>query len=127
VVERQKVVSSDQTDSDVIAMARADGEACVQVFFIRAGKLIGREYFVLEGTEEEADEEVLAEFVKQFYAQAAFVPQQSAAAQRAGRSADHQPVAEGPQSGARRLRSPSRTRTSTASWSRWPPRTPWRR
>ena len=74
VVERQKVVSSDQTDSDVIAMARADGEACVQVFFIRSGKLIGREYFVLEGTEEEADEEVLAEFVKQFYAQAAFVP-----------------------------------------------------
>ena len=74
VVERQKVVSSDQTDSDVIAMARADGEACVQVFFIRSGKLIGREYFVLEGTEEEADEEVLAEFVKQFYAQAAFIP-----------------------------------------------------
>ena len=74
VVERQKVVSSDQTDSDVIAMARADGEACVQVFFIRSGKMIGREYFMLEGTEEEADEEVLAEFVKQFYAQAAFVP-----------------------------------------------------
>lgn len=43
VVERQKVVSSEQTDSDVIAMARADGEACVQVFFIRSGKLIGRE------------------------------------------------------------------------------------
>ncbi len=74
VVERQKVISSEQTDSDVIAMARADGEACVQVFFIRSGKLIGREYFVLEGTEEEADQEVLAEFVKQFYAQAAFVP-----------------------------------------------------
>ncbi len=74
VVERQKVISADQTDSDVIAMARADGEACVQVFFIRSGKLIGREYFVLEGTEEEANEEVLAEFVKQFYAQAAFVP-----------------------------------------------------
>ena len=75
VVERQKVVSSDQTDSDVIAMARADGETCVQVFFIRSGKLIGREYFVLEGTEEEQDEEVLSEFVKQFYSQAAFVPQ----------------------------------------------------
>ena len=75
VVERQKVVSSDQTDSDVIAMARADGETCVQVFFIRSGKLIGREYFVLEGTEEEEDEEVLSEFVKQFYSQAAFVPQ----------------------------------------------------
>ncbi len=75
VVERQKVVSSDQTDSDVIAMARADGETCVQVFFIRSGKLIGREYFVLEGTEEEKDEEVLSEFVKQFYSQAAFLPQ----------------------------------------------------
>lgn len=75
VVERQKVVSSDQTDSDVIAMARSDGEACVQVFFIRSGKLIGREYFVLEGTEDENDEEILSEFVKQFYAQAAFVPE----------------------------------------------------
>ncbi|MEA3327514.1 MAG: excinuclease ABC subunit UvrC [Chloroflexota bacterium] len=75
IVERQKVVSTDQTDSDVIAMARADGEACVQVFFIRGGKLIGREYFVLEGTEEEADDEVLSEFVKQFYSQAAFIPE----------------------------------------------------
>jgi excinuclease ABC subunit C len=75
IVERQKVISSDQVDSDVIAMARADGEACVQVFFIRSGKLIGREYFVLEGTEEENDEEVLSEFVKQFYAQAAFIPE----------------------------------------------------
>ncbi|MFW5714288.1 MAG: excinuclease ABC subunit UvrC, partial [Brevefilum sp.] len=74
VVERQKVVNTDQTDSDVIALARADGEACVQVFFIRSGKLTGREYFVLEGTEEEADEEILSEFVKQFYSQAAFVP-----------------------------------------------------
>lgn len=75
VVERQKVVSSEQTDSDVIALARSDREACVQVFFIRSGKLIGREYFVLEGTEEENDSEILSEFVKQFYAQAAFVPE----------------------------------------------------
>ena len=56
-------------------MARSDGEACVQIFFVRSGKLIGREYFILEGTEEEQDEEILSEFVKQFYAQAAFVPQ----------------------------------------------------
>lgn len=75
VVEKQKVISSDQKDSDVIAMARNDGEACVQIFFVRSGKLIGREYFILEGTEEEQDEEILSEFVKQFYAQAAFVPQ----------------------------------------------------
>jgi len=76
VVEKQKVISSEQKDSDVIAMARADGEACVQIFFVRSGKLIGREYFVLEGTEEENDGEILGEFVKQFYSQAAFVPQQ---------------------------------------------------
>jgi len=53
VVEKQKVVSSEQKDSDVIAMARSDGEACVQIFFIRSGKLIGRDYFILEGTEDE--------------------------------------------------------------------------
>jgi excinuclease ABC subunit C len=76
VVEKQKVITSDQMDSDVIAMARSDGEACVQIFFIRAGKLIGREYFILEGTEDSADQEVLAQFIKQFYAEAAAIPPQ---------------------------------------------------
>src|SRR3989304_4187852 len=77
IIERQKVVfASDYKDSDVIAMARSDGEACVQFFFIRGGKLIGREYFVLEGTEDAADTEVMAQFVKQFYTEAAAVPQQ---------------------------------------------------
>ena len=77
IVERQKVVfASDYKDSDVIAMARADGEACVQIFFVRGGKLIGREYFVLEGTEDVVDSEVLAEFIKQFYTEAATMPQQ---------------------------------------------------
>ena len=74
VVEKQKVITSDQMDSDVIAMARSDGEACVQIFFIRSGKLIGREYFILEGTEDSANQEVLAQFLKQFYAEAAFIP-----------------------------------------------------
>ena len=77
VIERQKVVfASDYKDSDVIAMARADNEACVQIFFIRAGKLIGREYFVLEGAEDTADTEVMAQFIQQFYAEAASIPQQ---------------------------------------------------
>jgi excinuclease ABC subunit C len=77
IVERQKVVfAADYKDSDVIAMARADNEACVQIFFIRGGKLIGREYFVLEGTEDSADKEVMAEFVKQFYTEAAEIPEQ---------------------------------------------------
>ena len=74
VVEKQKVISASEKDSDVIAMARADGEACVQIFFIRSGKLIGREYFILEGTEEAADSEVVTQFVKQFYAEAATIP-----------------------------------------------------
>ncbi len=77
IIERQKVVfDSSYLDSDVLAMARADGEACVQIFFIRGGKLIGREYFVLEGTEETSDPEVMAQFVKQFYTEAANVPPQ---------------------------------------------------
>lgn len=76
VVEKQKVITDDQTDSDVLAMARSDGEACIQIFFIRNGKLLGREYFVLEGTDETSDSEVISEFVKQFYSEAALVPQQ---------------------------------------------------
>lgn len=77
VVRRQKVVfASDYADSDVIAMARADKEACVQVFFIRGGKLIGREYFLLEGTEGAPDAEVLAGFLEQFYDQSPTVPEQ---------------------------------------------------
>ena len=74
VVEKQKVITKKQIDSDVIAMAREDGDACVQIFFIRAGKMIGREYFMLEGTEDSEDAEVMAQFVKQFYTEAANVP-----------------------------------------------------
>jgi excinuclease ABC subunit C len=57
-------------------MAREDGEACVQIFFIRGGKLIGREYFILEGTEDTTDTQVMGEFVKQFYTEAANIPEQ---------------------------------------------------
>lgn len=76
VVEKQKIISTEQVDSDVIAFARADGNACVQIFFIRSGKLIGREYFVLEGTEDESGAEIVEQFVKQFYDEAAYVPQE---------------------------------------------------
>jgi excinuclease ABC subunit C len=77
IIERQKIVfASDYIDSDVLAMARSNGEACVQIFFIRGGKLIGREYFILEGTEDEKDSEILEQFVTQFYTEAASVPPQ---------------------------------------------------
>jgi excinuclease ABC subunit C len=74
VIEHQKIVSPAMADQDVVAFARADGDACVQVFFIRNGRLIGREYFVLDGTAEESDTEVVTSFVKQFYDEAAYVP-----------------------------------------------------
>ena len=77
IIERQKIVfATDYLDSDVLAMARSNGEACVQIFFIRGGKLIGREYFILEGTEDEADTEVMEQFITQFYTEAATIPQQ---------------------------------------------------
>jgi excinuclease ABC subunit C len=77
IIERQRIVfATDYMDSDVLAMARSDGEACVQVFFIRGGKLIGREYFILEGTEDTADSEVLEQFITQFYTEAANIPEQ---------------------------------------------------
>ena len=75
VVEGQKIVSQDRVDSDVIAFARDDQNACVQVFFIRKGKLIGREYFVLEGTQEEEDPILVQSFIKQFYKDATHIPE----------------------------------------------------
>lgn len=75
VVEGQKVVSQDRIDSDVIAFARDDRDACVQVFFIRHGKLIGREYFILDGATEADDVELVEAFVKQFYTEATFIPE----------------------------------------------------
>jgi len=74
VVEHQKIISSDFIDSDILALARSDGDACVQVFFVRGGKLIGRDYFLLEGAAENTDTSVLTEFIKQFYNQASTIP-----------------------------------------------------
>jgi excinuclease ABC subunit C len=76
IVEKQKVVNAETTDEDVIAFARANGDACVQVFFIRGGKLVGRDYFVLEGTADEDNGAIVTSFLKQFYDQALTVPPQ---------------------------------------------------
>ena len=76
VVEKQKVVSSKDMDSDVIALARSNGQACVQVFFIRSGKLIGREYFILEGTSDEKTSAILTQFIEQYYDEASFIPKE---------------------------------------------------
>jgi excinuclease ABC subunit C len=74
VVERQRIVSNATTDQDVIAFARDEGDTCVEVLFIRGGKLLGQEYFVLDGAEGANEQEVLNSFVQQFYGEAAYVP-----------------------------------------------------
>jgi len=74
VVERQRVIAPTCSDQDVIAVARDDGSAVAQVFFVRDGKLSGREYFQLDGAEDVAEGEVLASFIKQFYNESAAVP-----------------------------------------------------
>jgi excinuclease ABC subunit C len=74
IVERQRIVSSEDTNQDVIGFARTDGDTCVQVFFIRGGKLIGRTTVPLEGTEDEDSRSIMSSFLKEFYSQAAYVP-----------------------------------------------------
>ncbi len=74
VVERQRIIAPTLADQDVVAVAREDGAALAQVFFVRNGKLIGREYFQLDGADDTEDAELLAEFVKQFYDESGKVP-----------------------------------------------------
>ena len=74
VVEKQRIVSSIATDQDIIAFARDEGDTCVEVLFVRGGKLLGQEYFILDGAQGENDQEILDAFIKQFYEEAAYVP-----------------------------------------------------
>ena len=74
VVEHQKVVSAGGEDQDVVAFARAGASVCATVFYVRDGKLIGRDPFLLETREEIPDGEVMTAFVQQFYERAPHVP-----------------------------------------------------
>ncbi len=75
VLERQKVVSPNGTNTDVVAVAQgAGGDAGVQVGFLRNGKLFGSEFFPMRATVEDTPAEIVAGFVSQFYAEAAMVP-----------------------------------------------------
>ena len=67
VTERQQVVWKSRLDMDLVAVARARGQACVQVFLVRGGKLLGQEHFILDGVVDRPDAELLGEFLKQFY------------------------------------------------------------
>ena len=74
VMQHQKIVATAALNQDVIALSRDNDNACVEVFFVRNGKLLGREYFVLEGGIHADDEEMMAAFLQQFYANAATIP-----------------------------------------------------
>jgi excinuclease ABC subunit C len=74
ISERQQVLRTVDTDQDVIAFARENGSAVVQVFYIRGGKLIGAEPFALQNTEDEDDQKLITSFLTQFYDTAAEVP-----------------------------------------------------
>src|SRR5262249_35434945 len=72
VMTRQKIVSDQVIDQDVVAVVGDEGSKCVQMFYIRGGKLIGQNSFLLEGTEEsDSQGEAVQEFVKQYYQNAA--------------------------------------------------------
>jgi len=77
ILEKQKVVStSSLIDQDVIGMARGVEDVCIQVFFIRSGKIVGREHFILSDNYNERRSEILSSFIKQFYLGTAYVPKE---------------------------------------------------
>jgi excinuclease ABC subunit C len=67
-IEQQKVAAYSRAEQDVIGIAREEGEACLQLFVIRNGKMIGREHFIVEGARDVTDAEVLGSFLPQYYA-----------------------------------------------------------
>ena len=73
---RQKITDFGGVDRDIIAVAATDQEAVVQVFFVREGKLIGRDHFHLNGIGGDSQDEILQSFVKQFYAGTPFIPRE---------------------------------------------------
>ena len=76
IAQKQKITNSDMEDKDVIAMAKDREDAVVQVFFIRDGRLIGRDHFCLHIAADDKKEEILAAFVKQFYAGTPYIPRE---------------------------------------------------
>ena len=76
VSERQKITGSTGEDKDIIAMAQDGQDVVVQVFFVRDGKMIGREHFYMTHVSEQSKPEILEDFVKQYYAGTPFVPKE---------------------------------------------------
>lgn len=76
VAQKQKITHTDGEDKDIIALAADDRDAVVQVFFIRDGKLIGRDHFYVKVGSEDTKEQILTTFIKQFYSGTPFLPKE---------------------------------------------------
>ena len=74
IMTQQKAVLGGEDDQDIITMARGINQCCVQIFFVRGGKIIGRENYFLRGTDDSSRGEVIASFMKQFYLTSQFIP-----------------------------------------------------
>jgi len=75
VLEKQRIIHTEgQDDQDVIALASSEDETCAQVFFFRSGKLVGREFFILQGTRDSSPGEVMSSFQQQFYESSPHIP-----------------------------------------------------
>lgn len=76
LAEKQKIVTERQEDQDYLGYARQGELACVQVFFVRSGKLIGRDHFLVDCSAEEEGTEILRSFMQQYYEEAAYIPKE---------------------------------------------------
>ncbi|MDD2970259.1 MAG: excinuclease ABC subunit UvrC [Lachnospiraceae bacterium] len=76
ISQKQKITDSGQEDKDIVALAKDENDAVVQVFFIRNGRLIGREHFYMTHVSDDEEQDILADFVKQYYAGTPFIPKE---------------------------------------------------
>ncbi|MBU3803597.1 MAG: excinuclease ABC subunit UvrC [Candidatus Cellulosilyticum pullistercoris] len=76
IEQKQTATLSSMLDQDVIAFAKSPEDTLIQVYFVRQGKLVGREHFYLQGTEDETIEDIFRDFIVQFYANATFIPKE---------------------------------------------------
>ena len=76
IIERQKAISTELVDQDVIAISADGNSAVAQLLFVRSGKLIGEEHFFLDGVSDETAETALGEFIKQYYRDATYIPRE---------------------------------------------------
>ena len=74
ISQKQKVSNISDNDIDVIGIARNDFEICVEIFYIRNSKMVGRDNFFLKGLNDESDEEIISNFIKQYYVGRTFLP-----------------------------------------------------